>query len=291
MILNPRMKRCGALAAVGLAGLAVAGCGGSSSSPSIGTVPAARVFSLADFKPAHPKAGAQQTLSFMIQQPSGQPLTAYRRGAGPHTGVHLIIVRDDLSTIIHRHPPVRADGRFSQPLAFPEPGRYRVVVDAYPKVTSEQPQRNFQLFKTIQVGMGDPKAKLPAPASAVTVDGYRFKLKGASHLKALTGESVKVEVQKPGGGPASFIPYYGALAHAIFFRRGTLDYFHTHVCGPNTPGCTSILGAVRVRGSSTAPGRLNVGVLVPLPGTWRLFLQAQVAKNKVLTAPFTLKVA
>ena len=41
-------------------------------------------------------------------------LAAYRTGAGPHTGVHLIIVSDDLSTIIHRHPPMQPGGRFQQ---------------------------------------------------------------------------------------------------------------------------------------------------------------------------------
>jgi len=34
---------------------------------------------------------------------------------------------------------------------------------------------------------------------------------------------------------------------------------------------------------------LNVGVLVPAPGTWRLFLQFR-ANGRVLTAPFTLRV-
>ena len=36
----------------------------------------------------------------------GTTLTKFRRGPGPHTGVHLIYVRDDLSTIVHHHPPV-----------------------------------------------------------------------------------------------------------------------------------------------------------------------------------------
>jgi hypothetical protein len=34
---------------------------------------------------------------------------------------------------------------------------------------------------------------------------------------------------------------------------------------------------------------LNVGVLVPAPGKWRLFLQTQV-DGKVITAPFVLEV-
>ena len=29
-------------------------------------------------------------------------------------------------------------------------------------------------------------------------------------------------------------------------------------------------------GTSTTPGKLSVGVLVPIAGTWRLFLQTQV---------------
>jgi hypothetical protein len=96
-------------------------------------------------------------------------------------------------------------------------------------------------------------------------------------------------VRDPSGRPVNFTPWYGALAHAIFFRKGSLDYFHTHVCGPSTPGCTSILGGTKVTGTSTTPGKLQVGVLLPIGGTWRLFLQFQ-AGGRILTAPFTLKV-
>ena len=50
-----------------------------------------------------------------------------------------------------------------------------------------------------------------------------------------------------------------------------------------------MLGGAKVTGSSPTPGKLTVGVLVPAPGTWRLFLQFKV-DGKVLTAPFTLEV-
>jgi len=49
------------------------------------------------------------------------------------------------------------------------------------------------------------------------------------------------------------------------------------------------LGATQVKGSSTTPGELRVGVLVPVAGTWRLFLQTR-ANGRVLTVPFTLEV-
>src|SRR5436190_21033685 len=99
-----------------LAVVALAGCGGSgSSSPALPTGEAARTYELADFTPRGAVApGKPVTISFGIRQPDGRMLTNYRRGAGPHTGVHLIVVARDLSTIIHRHPPIGADGRLDE---------------------------------------------------------------------------------------------------------------------------------------------------------------------------------
>ena len=95
----------------------------------------AKTYKLADFKPAEPVSPSKPTsVSFTIDQPSGSALTDYRTGPGPHTGVHLIIVSDDLSRIIHRHPPMQTGGHFEQSVVFPAPGRYRVIVDAYPKL-------------------------------------------------------------------------------------------------------------------------------------------------------------
>jgi hypothetical protein len=269
-----------------LAALLLAGCGGSSDS-GFPTIEAAKVYSLAGFRPATPpRAGRPTTVSFVIRQPNGEPLTRFRRGAGPHTGIHLIIVSDDLSSIIHKHPPIAADGTATAKVTFPAPGRYRAVVDAYPAGGS---QPNFQLFRPIRVAGPYRAKRLPPPASAVDVGGYHFSLSGASRLKAVQAQDVVVRVTDRQGRPARFTPYFGALAHAIFFRRGSLDYFHTHVCSPGASGCTSVLGGARVTGTSTTPGKLSVGVLVPAPGTWRLFLQTRVGGH-VLTAPFTLHV-
>jgi len=266
----------------------LAGCGGSASAPPTPTIAAAKTYELSGFRPAgRPTAGTPTTLSFTIVQPSGMPLTAYRRGAGPHVGVHVILVRDDLSSIIHVHPPVAADGLVATRVTFPSAGRYRLVVDAYP---AAGPQPNFQLFRWITVGGGTkPRATLGS-ARSVVVDGYRVTLSGGHNLTAIQPALLTVRVTAPDGKPAIFTPWYGALAHAIFFRAGTLDYFHTHVCSPGVSGCTSVLGSAKVTGSSTTPGKLTVGVLVPVAGTWRLFLQTQ-ADGHVLTAPFTLKVA
>lgn len=261
----------------------LAGCGGKQSGI---TVQRAHTYRLEELRVAHPAAGKPAVLSFRILQPDGTPLTAYRHGAGPHTGVHLIFVRRDLSVIVHRHPTIRSNGSFAEPITFPSPGPYRVVVDVYPQRAA---QTSFQLFSTVDVAGDYQPQPLPALQPTETVDGYRFSLHGVPHLRAIEPAFLSFTVTRPDGRPASFTPWYGALAHAIFFRKGSLDYFHTHVCAPGASGCTSAFGGAKVAGTSASPGKLTVGVLVPLPGTWRLFLQCRV-DGRLITAPFTLDV-
>lgn len=289
--MNRSIVSAAAVAGLALAFLA-AGCGGSgggSATPTV-TVQPARVYRLGGFTPARAvRAGAPTTVAFTIVQPDGKPLTAYRHGAGPHNGVHLIIVRRDLAVIIHHHPPVGADGRISDTVTFPLPGPYRVVIDAYPK-NANGPVPNFQLFDTIDVKGAYRPQPLPPFRASQTIDGYHFVLRGTPHLHAIQASLLDFTVTSPQGTPARFTPWFGALAHAIFFRRGSLDYFHTHVCAPGASGCASVLGGARITGTSATPGKLHVGVLVPVPGTWRLFLQCRL-NGKVVTAPFTLHVS
>jgi hypothetical protein len=273
---------CAPLAALALAS---AGCG-SGSAPEAPTIAPAKTFRLAQFQPSGSiEPGRAVEMSFKILQPSGATLARYRRGPGPHTGIHLIIVRDDLATIIHRHPKVRPDGVLKQKLVISAPGHYRVVVDTYPNVAGAP--RNFQLFASVRVGKTAAKRALPPHRPTVTVDGYTFTIEGNPTIRAIQPEFLTIKIADSRGRPPKLVPFYGALAHAIFFRAGSLDYFHTHVCAPNAAGCASFSSAPT--GTSTTPGILHVGVLLPLAGTWRLFLQAEIA-DRVVTAPFTFQV-
>jgi hypothetical protein len=272
-------------AAVVVVTLASTGCGSSGSGKIV--VGAARTYHLAQFAPATFGAGRPQHVSFTIDQPSGAPLTNYRTGPGPHTGVHLILVRSDLGTLVHTHPPIGPDGKISGQVTLPTPGRYRVLVDAYPNLSG--PLRNFQLTRWVTVRGRSVSEPLPPFRATVDVSGYRVTLRNPPPLHAIRPAFLTATVTRPDGSAARFTPWFGALAHAIFFREGSLDYFHTHVCAAGVSGCTSIFGGARVTGSSTSPGRLRVGVLLPVPGTWRLFLQCKV-EGRILTAPFTLKV-
>jgi len=250
------------------------------------TIGAAKTYHLADTAPAAPVPPGIRTVAFSVDQPSGETLTSYRTGSGPHTGVHVIVVKNDLSTLVHRHPPIGADGRVAQPIEFASGGPYRVVADVYPKLNG--PLRNFQLHYPVRVSGTYSPRPLPPFHSVTTVDGYRIVVHGQPKLRAFYPSFMRITVTDPRGKPATFTPWLGALAHGIFFHHGNLAYFHTHVCGVNTPGCTSIVGSPNVKGTSTAPGQLRLGILLPQAGTWRLFLQFQVGP-KVLTVPFTLK--
>jgi hypothetical protein len=173
-------------------------------------------------------------------------------------------------------------------VTFPAPGKYRVLVDVYPNIPGGQP--NFQLFRTVDVTGAYHPMPLPRFKADQVVDGYHVDMQAHPDLHAIRAEFVNVDVTAPNGSKVSFVPWFGALAHAIFFHQGSLDYFHTHVCGPGATNCTSVLGATRVSGKATAPGKLTLGVLLPVSGTWRLFLQMKLG-GKVVTVPYTLTVA
>ncbi len=250
--------------------LVVAGC--SSSGPSVPTIGAARTYELNGFTPkqiAHP---GPARLSFSIRQPSGKPLTAYRTGAGPHTGVHLIVVRRDLSTIIHRHPPITADGRISQVIDFASPGPYRVLVDAYPATGP----RNFQLHEDVNVA-GDyhPKA-LPPYSPNVTVNGYHVRLAAPRALHAIEPAHMTATVTDPSGKPLTFTPWYGALAHAVFFReqiarllphaRLRAEHARLHQRLRRSACDRHVLEARQAPGRRPPAGRGHVAALPPVQG-------------------------
>ncbi len=267
----------------------IAGCG-SSGGVTVPTVLPARTFGLAGFKPAGPVLPGRRTVvSFTIRTPSGKPLTEYKECCDPHAGVDLIVVRSDDSHVQYIDADADADGRVSVPVVFPTPGRYRIVVDAYPQVTGPDTPFNFQLFTWVTVRGHYRSQPLPPYRSTEVVDGYRFQIEGRPHLRAIEPSFLVLRVTDPAGRKAVFANWRGALAHAIFFHTGSLAYSHTHVCKPGAIYCFSVLGNVRVTGHSTAPGILKAGVLLPESGTWRLFLLTYLGGH-VLTVPFTLDV-
>lgn len=268
----------------------LAGCGSEDKGlqgPDIGK---AKSFAIAGFEPGGSiKPGVPTTLKFHIEQPSGGALTTFKTGSGPHTGVHLILVRRDLSQIIHRHPPIAGDGTITEPITFPSAGPWHVLVDVYPNL-GQNTLPNFQLTRDVRVAGAYRPRPLATPAATQTVGGDHFSIALPKKIKSLRPQFFKVKVADASGAPAKFSTWYGATAHAIFFKQGSLDYFHTHVCRLEDKVCSKAVSGTSVAGKASKPGQLTVGALLPSAGTWKLFLQAKL-NGKVVTAPYTLKVS
>ncbi len=199
----------------------------------------------------------------------------------------LIIVRSDDSHIQYSDSDISPSGQVTQPIVFPTPGRYRVIVDAYPAHTAVDAPINFQLFTWVTVKGHYRKLTVPPYHATEVVDGYRFQIQPHPALKAIEATFLTIKVTDPNGRRAVFGTWRGALAHSIFIHQGSLDYFHTHVCSPGARYCTSVLGAARVTGSSSRPGVMRVGVLLPAPGVWRMFLLTYINGHHIIS-PFTL---
>ena len=174
-------------------------CGGSGSSqPAAPTIQPARTFELTGFEPAgQVNPGKPATLAFRSGSRTAGRSPASARGAGPHTGVHVIIVRNDLSTI---DPPPPADrrrtGRSGNGSCSRLPAPTEMVVDVYPQLSG--PLRNFQLFRTIRVA-----ARAPAAAASLPLHGgsRRLPRDDARHpaLEAIQAGIPDVTVTDPNG--------------------------------------------------------------------------------------------
>src|SRR5918997_1955279 len=99
------------------------------------------------------------TLEFRILDTDGRAVRDFDEQHG--RAMHLMVVRRDLTHYRHLHPSMGADGTWSAPLTFPEPGVYRVFADF------AAAGRGLTLGADLEVpGLYEPVA-LPVPAGAV----------------------------------------------------------------------------------------------------------------------------
>ena len=151
--------------------------------------------------------------------PPGAPLTDYKRGAGPHTGVHLIVVRRDLGVIIHRHPPIgRERAHLARRSTSPRPGR--TACWSTPTRARRARRATSSSTPTSASRARYRPQPLPPFAARQTVDGYTVTLRAPKQLHAIEAATLTAKVTDPSGKPVVFHPWFGALAHAIFFRAG-----------------------------------------------------------------------
>ena len=178
--------------------------------------------------------------------------------------LHLIVVRRDLTHYVHVHPVQQADGSWSVPLTFADPGTYRVFAD----FTAHGADRVTLGTDLIVPGASRPEA-LPPVAQRFSVDGYDVAISGRGRV-GVEGE-LEFDVSRD-GRPVKVEPYLGADGHLVVLREGDLAYLHAHPLEQAGNG-----------------GPIKFMVEYPSAGRYRLFLQFQHA-GTVHTAEFTQEV-
>ena len=204
--------------------------------------------------------GEPVTWRFEVVGPRGRP-TSYR--VQHERELHLIVVRDDLSTFAHLHPERDSAGTWRVDLSLPKPGSYTAFADVAPD--NEEPM-TLQLELTAE---GEPSEdETFTPSSVATVDGYRVELIG--EVVAGGSSHIDFRVAKDGRGVQPD-PYLGAAGHLVAIRAGDLEYLHVHPM--EAPEAASI------------PFMMYAST----PGLYRLFLQF-LHDGAVRTADFTVEV-
>jgi hypothetical protein len=210
-------------------------------------------------------AGRAQDLRFRIVGPDRAPVTAF--AVVNDKPLHLIVVRRDLTGYQHLHPTLAADGTWSVPVTLAEAGVWRAFADF-----TLSGQGGSQIPVTLGVDLtvaGNLRPQpLPRPAAQATVAGFTVAYAGTPQVGST--QPMLFSVTKA-GAPVALERYLGSYGHLVVLRDGDLGYLHVH---PE---------------SQLSNGSVKFWVAAPSPGTYRMFLDFQVA-GAVHTAQFTLVV-
>jgi hypothetical protein len=166
--------------------------------------------------------GKPSELHFTITGPGKLPVTRYE--VDQTKKLHLYVIRTDLAQYQHLHPTLAADGTWSVPIAFAEPGRYRVVT-AFTATTPDGGAAHV-LGASLTVSGEWTKMPLPSPATTTKVDGYTVNIAGALHAGAES--SLTIRITRNGNVVTDLQPYLGVWAHLSAFRQGLLAFTHLH---------------------------------------------------------------
>lgn len=187
-------------------------------------------------------AGRGVALSFRVDGPDGEPLTAY--DVDHEKRLHLVAVRRDGTGFQHVHPTMAPDGTWTTALDL-TPGGWRVFADFNPTGAT-----GLTLGADLSVA-GDHAPVPPPPESTTTrVGRYTITLEGM--LTAGEASTLTLRVSRDGAPVTDLEPYLGAYGHLVALREGDLAYLHVHPeetgeAGPQVPFVAEVPTAGRYR--------------------------------------------
>lgn len=205
--------------------------------------------------------GKRTLLNLQVKGADGKPIKQF--DVENTKKLHLILVKEDLSSFQHLHPKLRTNGRFTQQVSIPNAGGHRLIADFS---TAGQ---GHVLTQPLKVN-GTPRSKaLPKPALAAKAGDFNVAI-NSTDLTVGEGASTTFTITKNGKAVKNLQPYLGAMGHLVVLKEGSLEYIHAH---PEQTKAKS--------------GVVGFHLAVQSAGQYRTFLQFRVA-GKVHTAAFTL---
>jgi hypothetical protein len=226
-----------------------------------GVLVAAKGFTLEPLRTRF-EVGVPSRFEFRIRDRAGNIVTGFEHVHD--AGLHLIVVRRDLTLFQHVHPKLQADGRWSVDLTFEQAGFFRAYADF--TVNDNALTLGVDLAADGELRIIDPGE--PNPASRV--DGYDVTIQPQT-LRVGQPTLLSFAVRRDGRPVEDLEPYLGAMGHLVALRRGDLAYLHVHPMADSNPAVIAFHAEF------------------PTAGQYRLFLQFAHA-GSVHTADFETRV-
>jgi hypothetical protein len=235
--------------------------GGDAESVPGGVLVSANVFTLEPLRTRF-EVGVRSRFECRIRDHGGNVVTRFEHMHD--AGLHLIVVRRDLTLFQHLHPELRAHGGWSVDLMLEQSGFFRAFADFTARGTA-------LTLGVDLVADGELRALDPSEPNTVSrVDAYDVTLQPQA-LRVGEPPLLSFAVTRDGRPVQDLEPYLGAMGHLVALRRGDLAYLHVHPMPESNPGVIAFHAEF------------------PTAGQYRLFLQFAHA-GSVQTAEFETQV-
>jgi hypothetical protein len=256
-------------------------------------------------------AGKPQVLTVQVRSAEGKAIEKF--DIQHEKLMHLILVRNDLSSFTHLHAESVSKGKLQFTANLPVDGQYTAFADYVPKGATQQVST-----QTLSVG----KDKATASATPLTPDATLSKSVGDLKVSLLVDPktikpgqetAITLDIKDAAGQPVKDLqPYLGAMGHLIIIRQSPVltaaNYLHAHpkehegMDGMSNmsgmPGEKSSMAmehsmdkerSKQSKKATATPGQVNFETTFPESGVYKLWGQFQ-RNGKVITADFTVAI-
>ena len=240
-----------------------------------------------DVKPIGGKieSGTPANFLFTLKDPTGLPVKSVE--IVHEKPLHLLMVSKDLSWYAHEHPVLQPDGTFTFTFTFPAGGEYTLFNNFTPKNVG------MQVVPVTITVEGASKPTMPLIVDSdkpKTVDGYSVSLDTGGPIKTGVATHMAYTITKDGKPVDNLQPYLGAvMGHLVIMSQDMKEFVHSHPHeggehGDEHGGAAAKSGGLRVDFETHfKTGGVYKG--------WAQFNVGNKESEKIITVPFTLKVA